>query len=102
MRMLFVSLLLLHLAACATVGNPKIKDVTPEMLKHMTKDQLIAEYCQPTMKQIIIKDDKEIETYSWSYATVEPGHVESAAFSVSFDGENRVSTITVTRTPAQQ
>jgi hypothetical protein len=101
MRILIISLLLLNIAGCATVGNPKIKDVTPEMLKHMTKDQLFAEYGQPNTKQLIIKDDKEIETYTWSYATVAPGHVESAAFSVSFDGENRVSTITVNRTPVQ-
>ena len=97
----FVSLLLLNLAACATMGNPKIKVATPEMLKQMTKDQLIAEYGAPTMKQIVIKDGNETETYTWSYAEASFGHVESFAFSVSFDGENKVSTITTVTHPTQ-
>lgn len=90
---LFLLLVALSFMACATVGNEKIKHVTPEQLQGMTKAELIAAYGPPTMKQTTLKDGHWVEQYTWSFASVGPGYVESAAFSVVFDEKNTISTV---------
>ena len=90
-----LAITLLSTAGCASVGNPKIMELKPEQLQGMTKAQLIEAYGDPNMKQTVYKDGKQTDTYTWSYAFVAPGYVESAAFAISFDESGTVSTVTM-------
>ena len=77
------------LAGCASVGNPALKTLTVQELEGKTYQQLVAKLGPPNDTMNISINGVAQAHYTWAYAYVSLGAVESATRMGSFDAEGK-------------
>ena len=96
-----VVVLFVFLAGCASVGNPALKTLTIQELDGKTYQQLVAKLGPPNSVIRISTNGVAQEHYTWAYAYVGLGAVESATLTVSFDADGKVLTLDVAQLHGQ-